>query len=363
MAAVVDTSQAASPLAEATATGPARAAFRHDIHLFRGVAICLIVILHSLPSFDWSTRPIAYEVLQAFLEQSSMLFFFISGYLFQHLSGRFDYRRYLGQKWRTIIIPYLVVSIPALIVSTGYIRQTGLWPWFYDLPVWQQIGLFLLTGKHLEPLWFVPTIALYYLASPLFIRIDRTRGLYWLLPVLVLDAAFIGPNGPTGPLQRALYLLPAYMFGMWTSHYREQVLAFTRRYIWAFAAAIALLFATAAAVDRVASPIDIELFFKLLSCPVLILTFERFGSRLPKGLGAIATLSFGIYFVHGYLIAGFRLIYTMAAGQHWSGESGLFAPSLIALAVHAAVVLAASVALIRLVQRLFPNHSKYLIGA
>ena len=28
-----------------------------------------------------------------------------------------------------------------------FTQRTGMWSWFYDLPVWEQVGLFLLTGK------------------------------------------------------------------------------------------------------------------------------------------------------------------------------------------------------------------------
>lgn len=348
---------------DAPTAGEARPPFERHVHLFRGIAIILIVMLHSMPSFDWSTRPVAEAMIEAGLRQSSMLFFFISGFLFQHLSARYDYRRYLKRKVEVILLPYLFVSIPALVVSVALVRQEGMWPWFYDLPVWRQVLLFLITGKHLEPLWFVPTIALFYIVSPAFIAIDRSQRGYMLLPALLLLAALIGPNGPTGPLQKALYLLPAYMFGMFVSRYRDTIETLTRKYAWAIMLVLLFQWVEIAATLDHEGALDPYLGFKLLSCPLILLVLKRCQDRLPRGLGTIAGLSFGIYFIHGYLIAGFRLLYTEAQGSHWHGASALFAPSLVGVVVHAALVLAVSVAVVMAVQRLFPRHSRRIVGA
>src|SRR5690606_14373892 len=130
----------------------------------------------------------------------SILFFFISGYLFQHLSGKFEYKTYLQRKFNNVILPYIIISIPAIIVSVWIIPQDGMWDWFYTSPKWVQILLFYATGKHLEPLWFVPAVTLIYLVAPLLLKIDRHPTAYWVIPLLLIVSVAIGRDGPTGPL-------------------------------------------------------------------------------------------------------------------------------------------------------------------
>ncbi|WP_420804924.1 acyltransferase family protein [Pacificimonas flava] len=141
----------------------------------------MIICAHTVPSFDWSDWPTFGRVVDTICNQASIYFFFIAGFLFQFLSPRYETRRYLKQKFRTVIMPYLIMSVPALLVFTLVTQREGVWSWFYDLAIWEQIGLFLLTGKHLAPLWFVPTITLFYLAAPLLVRGDRARWMYFLI--------------------------------------------------------------------------------------------------------------------------------------------------------------------------------------
>ena len=39
------------------------------------------------------------------------LFIFISGFLFQHLSKKFEYKNYLSKKWTNVILPYLFITV------------------------------------------------------------------------------------------------------------------------------------------------------------------------------------------------------------------------------------------------------------
>ena len=140
--------------------------YQQHIHVFRGVAIILIVCAHTIPSLDWSASPVLGRIIDGLAHQRSIFFFFIAGYLVQHLSVKFDFKKYMAQKFKTVIIPYLILSIPAIIIFTVFAKRTGMWSWFYLLPVWEQVALFLITGKHLAPLWFVPTITIFYFFAP-----------------------------------------------------------------------------------------------------------------------------------------------------------------------------------------------------
>lgn len=335
--------------------------FQKDVHLFRGLAITFIVALHSLESFDWTDSPVTYDVFRALLSGSSALFFFISGYLFQHLSSRFDYRRYLKRKAETVLAPYLIVSIPALVASLTIVRQAGIWPWFYDLPIPAQLGLFLITGKHLEPLWFVPTMFLFYFAAPLLLRIDRSPRWYWLIVPAFLLSLAIGPNGPTGPLHKAAHYLSIYVIGMCVSHYREDVDRTTSKFLWPLLGATVTMFILMAGGDKLIR--ELQLPFKLLNAVLIIFLLRRWQFPGMGWVDILAGASFAIYFLHGYLLAAFRLGWTRLATGTLSSQSGMFPPSVIGFILHTAVALIVCMLIIRLVQRIFRRHSRYLIGA
>ena len=68
-------------------------------------------------------------------------------------------------------------------------------------------------------LWFIPMITIFYVAAPLFSAMIRHPVSYWILPPLVVLSALIHrvPNPGLAIVHMALYLLPAYIAGMWCS--------------------------------------------------------------------------------------------------------------------------------------------------
>lgn len=338
--------------------------FQQHIHVFRAIAIILIVSAHSIPSLDWSDSPLLARFLDGLANEASILFFFIAGYLFQHLSGRFNYRSYLLQKTKTVVLPYLIISIPALYLFTVVVERTNMWPWFYEIPIWQQISLFLLTGKHLAPLWFVPTIVLFYLAAPVFIYIDRrVPKIYWVILPLWLLAIYNGRNGPIGPIEKALYLLPAYLLGMLVSSYREQAENLIVRF-WAPLLAISLLGFVGYILEYKEPPyflMIMKLPMALLIVVTLLKVYPIFGSRLNY----IAEISFGIFFIHAYFISFVKVLATyVLGGRIYSGvDAYLIEGTLVNFVIYVLMVLAASVLFIWVCKHVLGRNSRFVVGA
>lgn len=350
---------AAAPVAAGT-----RAGFQHHIHVFRAIAIMLIVAAHTLPSLDWSASPRLGRMIDGVANESSIFFFFIAGYLFQYLSGSFSYGSYLKQKFKTVILPYLLLSIPAIYIFTQLTRRTGMWSWFYALPEWQQVGLFFLTGKHLAPLWFVPTISLFYLAAPIFLWIDRrVPRLYWLVVPLWALSVYIGRDGPHGPIDKAIYLLPVYMMGMAFSRYREQAQLYVARYL--FPLLLVVLTGYAGYALEWSQPPHYLMLMKmpaaLLLVHVLLKTHHWFGTRLDY----IAHISFGIFFIHAYFISFIKVVTVyLMSGRIYAGESGSDLPASIPLfLLYASAVLAFAVLFIWIAQKVLGTRSRMVIGA
>lgn len=338
--------------------------FQHHLHVFRGVAIIFIVCAHTLPSFDWSRHPITGRFLDALFNESSIFFFFIAGYLFQHLSGRFNFKNYLKQKLKTVILPYLLLSIPALYIFTQLVHRDGMWGWFYALPVWQQICLFLLTGKHLAPLWFVPTITLFYLVAPLLLTLDRKAPkMYWLILPLWMLSIYLGRDGPYGPVDKAIYLLPVYLAGMAFSHFYEQAESLATR-AWLPLTMVTLSGLTGHILNLTEPPAYLMLM-KLPMALLMTVALLRWHRLIGKRLDYIAHISFGIFFIHSYFISAIKVVVVyLLHGQIYTGNSGSdFSGNVLYFFIYATFVLVISVFVIWCTQKLLGTNSRMVIGA
>lgn len=351
----------------ATALGqeaaPAKPQFLSNIHNFRTVAIIGIVGAHSLHNFDFDKSSLLFRIVDTICNQSSVWFFFIAGLLFQHLSVKFNYLKYLKSKFKNVILPYMVLSIPALIASFTIVDQ-NMPPSFYgfDLPV--QVLLLLVTGKHLAPFWFVPTITLIYLIGGVLLWADRKTWPYLLLPLVVTYSMFAGRDGFLiytglsgyfGQFSKALYLFSAYFLGMACGRYHDQVIAALARYHWPLLAFSAAMFVANVMIEK--SEIQYLYLFKISSAVLLVYYLSVVGKKTLGELGYVGTVSFGIFFVHGYLLQAVKL------GRDYFVGSPLIDGNLIGYLAFVAAITAASVALLYVAKAVLGDKSRMVVGA
>ena len=71
------------------------------INVFRGLAILLIVAGHTMQFGEAGslTERLSFEVFCG----GTALFIFISGFLFQHLSAKYEFKNYMSKKWTNVI--------------------------------------------------------------------------------------------------------------------------------------------------------------------------------------------------------------------------------------------------------------------
>ena len=92
--------------------------FLSYIHSFRAIAIIAVVGTHVLGDIAWGGNSVIFQrIITTLVQNATILFVFISGFLFQHTVGHFRYGEYLIRKLKNIIIPYLIVSIPDTILD------------------------------------------------------------------------------------------------------------------------------------------------------------------------------------------------------------------------------------------------------
>ena len=340
---------------------PPRPVLTH-LFAFRTVAIIVIVAGHCVGAFDWSALPGVKWFLNGVLENGTVLFVFIAGYLFEYLSGRFEYRRYLSGKLRDVILPYLLVSVPGLVHDMS--TYEGSWQgWLYRV-----IWLLLQGGAGLNfPLWFIPMIALYYLAAPAFILFVRHPRLYALLPLLVVLSALIHRVGDnTAMTFQAAYFLSAYVAGMWASHVREGLEPVLKKYWLPLAVALGVFilaqwrwspfhgnYEGAYPFSREHGLIDWQILQKLLMCFVLLGFTARWYTRRVRGVDLLAELSFPIFFIHAYVLFLFG----------WAFKPGKPEGSLALYVVTTAGLFLACVLVTWTLRTVLGRNSRWVIGA
>ena len=298
------------------------------INVFRGLAILLIVAGHTMQFGTKGTwiNDTAFEILTG----GTALFIFISGFLFQHLSDKFEYKTYLKKKWTNVILPYLITAIPGIILCFTMPIVYG--NPFEGLNPLAQIGVFLTTGRvHNVPTWYIPMIVIFFLLADLFLILERKKVLYKFLPILFLITFFvpridIEPSYLTGMTYGVKYLAyikyilngfvhfaSMYIFGMYLSANKSKI-DLCYKYRWVLILGM-----------LVATVVDIFLNhnFQINNNTVskIFLTLVLFGylqhydepikncSLFNKSIDFIAKYSFSIFFVHWYIIFAFNQLF------------------------------------------------------
>lgn len=340
------------------------------LNSLRALAILLIVASHTIGFFSWADNRFTEAALKDFGANGAVIFLFISGYLFQHLSRKYTYSNYLTKKIKYVLIPYLVVSLPAVAYAVFWKDPAAQYAALEGSSrAYQILWLYLHGGPHINyPLWFIPVIFLYYLAAPVFKLFDRYPGLYWsvlvLLPVSLLAHR---PNFPNpGIIHSLVYFLSAYVLGMFASHFREKVDHFLDRFLWP----LLILYVSYFLIHLFVSDhhgnyhvgyifsfekgyIDWLFLQKILLAFVLLGLLKRHDSLVAGKIRYIGEASFSIYFLHAYVI------YLLHVATRWESFEG----GLIQWVFLSAVVAAITIGITRLIQKILGQRSRFLIGS
>lgn len=336
--------------------------YLQNIHNFRTVAILGIVGAHSLHNFDWSENILVFNSFDTLFNESSIWFFFIAGFLFQYLSKNYDTKHYYVTKIKNVIIPYLILSIPAIIASLTFVVQempVG----FEGKSVIEKIFLFLITGKHLAPFWFVPTISIIYLFAPLLIAADKVKWPYYALPALLFMSALLGRDGFLeitrlggyfSSISKAIYLFPVYFAGMFCSQYRDAV--GRKVAVWHWPILLAAMIAFLGQVNYPQAVIQYIFVFKVITSVLLVHYLNQYGKIALSKISYVGTASFGIFFIHGYFLAATKIIL-----ERLSGSAVLHA-NILLLFGYIVAMTAISCLILWIAQKLLGERSRMVVG-
>jgi surface polysaccharide O-acyltransferase-like enzyme len=347
--------------------------FQQDIHRLRGVAILFVVATHCVTFFTWAQHPAMLAVAKDLFDDSTVIFIFISGFLFEHTSSRYSYPRFLKTKLLHVLVPYLLLAIPGIVyvlmrAQPATLEHLGL----AHASLLERVAyLYVYGGAQINyALWFVPVICIYYLLSPLLVALARQpRGYAVLLVLVPVSVLMHRPSYSHGHnLGLALYFLSAFVLGMFCSARRERIVPWLDRHLGVCLVAAGTVFAAHLllshhhgkymAADELHGVdaeglVDWIFLQKVLMTLALWALVRRLHVPQLRWLEGLAQVSFSVFFLHVYVIFAVEAVTHFRAQEVSAGAIVL----LMALAVGLPWAIAA------VIRRAVPQWSRLLIGS
>ncbi len=311
------------------------------IELFRGAAILFIIAGHAFdlawsrePALHPVTSPGVLETVSGILTGGTFFFVFISGFLYRHVFyQRMPFGTFMQKKAVQVGIPYLVLGLVASLMQV-FLSGFSVTIFKHGTELGQNayvdLAVLFATGNMMTAYWYIPFIFVVFLASPLFdrfIELDRPRR--FLILALSLVVAFLvhRPYEGLNPFHSFVYFTNVYLFGILFCEYRKVWLPPLMRpgILLALGLAVVVVAVVEYSVlhkvtdlERLASdgwrPLGFDLMIvqKYLAILFLVGVLARWGHLVRGPLSWIAEISFGLYFLHGFVLAGLTHLPTSA---------------------------------------------------
>ncbi|PHV29704.1 hypothetical protein CSQ93_00760 [Janthinobacterium sp. BJB426] len=332
--------------------------FRYSLENFRGIAIIFVMLSH-IRSFQEIEQIGGY--LYYIVGDATAWFVFISGYLFYYLEvNKFEYRAYISKKARYVIMPYLILSFPAILflVMTYQYRLYGLTPLTFIL--WSLTS----GGIAVGPMWFIPMITIFFLFTPIFIILSKSKLLCTLTAISLAFSIFSArPVYNTNAILSFLHFFGFYLLGILAaknSIFLEELRTTTKITIifisFSFFVFFCFLFPGLESMPNGflsgLGMLNYILAGKLFLLIAIFFLFEQFFEHENKTLGFFAKISFGLFFIHGFMEVIFN--------KMWKNIN--YFNSIIKLVAEIIIVIFVSVAIVFLAKRILKKWSRYVIG-
>jgi probable poly-beta-1,6-N-acetyl-D-glucosamine export protein len=342
------------------------------IHNFRGVAILFIVFIHIATSMSWK-NPVSERISLILFTNGTILFVFIAGFIFYHLNHiKFDYFIYLKKRLSFVLLPYVLISIPA-VLDKLYFDQVGDHWWytssFADESVLYKIVHLLVTGYHNGVLWFIPMVTIIYILTKPTIALAKSNFFEAFAPMIFILGLFVNSFGyRSNVFFSFLYFFPVFIFGIWVYKMRNRLCSNWKLILSGMIISYCLLsyleYWDIIPFDRYLKLRDTNEFifgFNLnkmklyMLCILLLLFFKNIYPHSNRVLKILGDYSFGIFFIHLYYIIIIRyVINTFFSVYQLDGFLFL---------ILGIITVLVSVVSVYGVKIIFGNKSRYLIGS
>jgi hypothetical protein len=342
----------------------------------RGVAIFIVVGVHARGNIhEWESRPEIHKFLATFFDAregtGTTLFIFIGGFLFHYIThNNWNFKKYLEKKFLYVILPYLLVSIPIIAyrIMTNY--SFAMPPGFNEHSVMYRFLYYIVTGLHLAPFWFISTIVLFYISSPLFHALDNGKAYRYVFPVLILLSLFTyRSEHNANTLLSYIHYFPIYYLGMWTAYHRTKILSSADRILYTFlivygSITLANLTGYWPLPERMSFEqileqklliLNIDMVRAILLSFILMLTLFKLREKRLLFFEVLGEYSFGIFFVH--------CVYIYTTRDLWVALFGPIDFSLLTYIIYFGIILLISTVTVYLIKKVSGRYSRNLIGS
>lgn len=346
--------------------------YLNSINNYRGIAILLIVSAHCYSISEVKIDSFHEAVFANITAGSTIHFIFISGFLFHHIF-------YLNQKAhkgfidkiKRLIIPYTILSIAPIYLKLQL--EPNFWHEHFILGTNDIVNKYIIptllyyaTGAHLVAYWYIPFAVCLFLMYPLHIKFIEMKLKYQLHVLFLLFALALFIHRPVDELnviQSVVYFTPPYLLGILCSKNKTIIYEKLKKkelILLVFVLFIAILQALLGHYDNYQKHafkydgIDLILLQKSIFCIFFMLLLHRFESTQNKLLSMLASTSFAIYFLHGYVLQLFMVLkakFHILVPYPWVTYFLVWV-GLIFFSMSLAILL----------KKLIPKYSKYITG-
>lgn len=304
--------------ASRTHTAAGAAAHVKYLHHFRALAILQIVLLHAghaflLRGFESplpESNPV-FAAVDVLLRNATIYFSMISGIIYARIFCSRPYAPFMKARLVNTGVPY--VTITAIFTTLLWLRSSA-GEAGNTIELARLIAYNAAMGEAWNTLWYIPVILILYAVSPLLFHIVSTPRWRWLMALLIVLPLAVSRTGTELTPAITIYFMGAYMFGLWLGRdldVRLDLMERSASWIALVAgvstAALSILYLADLGAEGPVSIRESLFYIQRLSLGVLILVALRLWSAKPRAvsdavLGATATASFGLYFLHGPLV-------------------------------------------------------------
>ncbi|TBW08921.1 acyltransferase [Azotobacter chroococcum] len=329
----------------------------NNMNWIRGIATILIVLGHVRDGVSYTPTSSQDIYMQMALLEASCIFIAISGFFFQLNMEKYTMSVYFSKKINNVIIPYLVISLPAILIYVLKIKTEHSWmdmDVFYDSPVPLQILTMIFTGAHLGPLWFIPALFFIYLAAPLLKELSRSH----YFPAIAISSIAVffitsRPENNSNPILAAIHFMPMYLAGMYFCKVRDKIKSTTGFYL--FTTTTIILSITSSHFTSLFGIQKLSLFFALYYFFLAHENIIHKNKHIPRALGTVGMYSFSIYFLHGYFVGAYRIL-----SEHITPDQ--FINYLLILSLLTTATILPCIGIVSFAKKMIGNKSRLIFG-
>ena len=311
------------------------------------------------------------DFFKVLFDNSTILFVFIAGFLFQYLNNtEFNFGKYFTKKLRFVMLPYIIISIPA-ILNNLFLKSDIIWmPESIQGNYGLEVAYMILTGKQLGPFWFMPMIFIFFSLAPFFLFVNKKKFYFYVFPIIFIFGLFTYKFGYfSNTLESFIHYLPVYLFGMFASFFQKEISksgqiilpSLTILYLVLFFleynnfVSVPYLNNFNDAANEPFLVFNPSMFRQLILCIILLLALEGRQSKRFNIFIILGDYSFGIYFLHIYVIIIIKRVIDIVLPNY---ESNLFSYLILSI-----LVILISSTIVRLIKRITGSKSRYFIGS